>query len=197
MPRVKTISDEAVLDAALNHLLEHGPHRFTLPAVGRAVGLAPATLLQRFGSKKGLLAHTLDRAAERLQAASGEETDTADARADLVRWLVGLAVPFRSRAHVASNLALLTDDLVDEKSRQRATRHMQIVREGIARHLCRLGGSAAEVHVDLIEAQWHGLVIQWALTGHGDCAAWVADGLATLLDAVVPAEVAVDRSGSA
>lgn len=186
MPRVKTISDVAVLDAALDLLLEQGPHRFTLPAVGRAVGLSPATLIQRFGSKKGLLTSVIDHAGRQADAALQARVETDDARADLIGWLVDLAAGFKSRAHVASNLALLMEDLTDEQSRAQAGRHMQIVRRGVARHLSRLGDEAVDAHVELIEAQWHGLVIQWALHGQGDCEAWIAEGISAVIDLVVP-----------
>jgi AcrR family transcriptional regulator len=55
MARPRLISDDAVLDATRQVLAELGPAKLTLAAVGRRVGLAPPTLMQRFGSKRGLL----------------------------------------------------------------------------------------------------------------------------------------------
>lgn len=55
MAQKKTIDDQSVLEKALLVISEHGPESFTLADVGRAVGLAPATLMQRFGSKQQLL----------------------------------------------------------------------------------------------------------------------------------------------
>ena len=55
MPRRKLISDEAVLDATERVLLERGPHAFTLVDVSKRAGIAPATLIQRFGTKRGLM----------------------------------------------------------------------------------------------------------------------------------------------
>src|SRR4029453_18072761 len=55
MPRPKTVADDAVLDAAMRVIDRGGPSELTLAAVAREVGLAPATLLQRFQSKRGLL----------------------------------------------------------------------------------------------------------------------------------------------
>src|SRR5215471_17215022 len=55
MPRRKTISDEDVLKAATRAMYAGGPADFTLAGVAKAAGIAPATLIQRFGDKHGLI----------------------------------------------------------------------------------------------------------------------------------------------
>ena len=55
MARPRLVSDDAILDATRQVLAELGPAKLTLAAVGARVGLAPPTLMQRFGSKRGLL----------------------------------------------------------------------------------------------------------------------------------------------
>jgi AcrR family transcriptional regulator len=60
--------DTEVLDRALAVLVERGP-QFTLPEVGRAVGLSASTLIQRFGSKRAMLDRVLERATVRLEDA--------------------------------------------------------------------------------------------------------------------------------
>src|SRR5918995_1893473 len=54
-PRPRTIDDEAILEAAARTISRLGPSHFTLADVAGAVGLSPATLVQRFGSKRGLM----------------------------------------------------------------------------------------------------------------------------------------------
>ena len=49
------MSDETILDAASRVIARVGPADLTLAAVGREAGMAPATLIQRFGSKRKLL----------------------------------------------------------------------------------------------------------------------------------------------
>ena len=61
MARRKTISDEAVLDAAATVMFAKGPTGFTLADVARAAGIAPATLVQRFGDKHGLVVAAIAR----------------------------------------------------------------------------------------------------------------------------------------
>ncbi|HEX6032044.1 MAG TPA: helix-turn-helix domain-containing protein, partial [Tepidiformaceae bacterium] len=53
--RPRTISDAEILAGAARVLSRLGPGRMSLGHVGREVGLSPATLLQRFKSKRGLL----------------------------------------------------------------------------------------------------------------------------------------------
>ncbi len=55
MGRRKVTSDTDVLIATLRVISRVGPARLTLADVASEVGLSPATLLQRFGSKRGLL----------------------------------------------------------------------------------------------------------------------------------------------
>jgi AcrR family transcriptional regulator len=53
-PRPRTASDQDILAATHRVISKVGP-RFTLADVAKEIGLAPATLIQRFGSKKGLI----------------------------------------------------------------------------------------------------------------------------------------------
>ncbi len=54
-PRPRTASDADLLAAAARAVSRVGPARLTLADVAREAGVAPATLVQRFGSKRGLL----------------------------------------------------------------------------------------------------------------------------------------------
>src|SRR5262245_12238124 len=54
-PRPRTVPDEQILGAAQRAMGRLGPARLTLAEVARAAGLSPATLVQRFGSKRGLM----------------------------------------------------------------------------------------------------------------------------------------------
>src|SRR5919202_3700704 len=64
-PRPRQRADSDILDAAARVISRLGPSRFTLADVAREAGLAPATLLQRFGSKQGLLRAFASQAAGR------------------------------------------------------------------------------------------------------------------------------------
>lgn len=66
--RPRSVPDEALLDAALAVMRRAGPDGVTFAAVSAASGLAAATLVQRFGSKRGLLRAALHRAWDLLAA---------------------------------------------------------------------------------------------------------------------------------
>src|SRR5215470_2805366 len=54
-PRTRLKPDSEILIAAVRVIERLGPARFTLADVGKEAKMAPATLVQRFGSKRGLL----------------------------------------------------------------------------------------------------------------------------------------------
>jgi AcrR family transcriptional regulator len=55
MPRPKRVSDADVLDAAIAVLADRGMSAFTLSEIAAKVGLARATLIQRFGDRDAIL----------------------------------------------------------------------------------------------------------------------------------------------
>jgi AcrR family transcriptional regulator len=63
MGRKKSTPDAAVLGATMRVINRLGPARLTLADVASEAGLAPATLVQRFGSKRGLLLALAETAA--------------------------------------------------------------------------------------------------------------------------------------
>ncbi|MGH7562517.1 MAG: TetR/AcrR family transcriptional regulator [Gemmatimonadales bacterium] len=54
-PRPRTVDDAAIAEALGRVITRHGPAGLTLAAIAREAGLSPATLVQRFGSKRNLL----------------------------------------------------------------------------------------------------------------------------------------------
>ena len=66
MPRPRRISDETVLAGALRVMFRNGPAEFTLAAVAAEAGIAPPTLVQRFGDKRA----SILRASRRTTASS-------------------------------------------------------------------------------------------------------------------------------
>src|SRR5262245_7611450 len=54
-PRPRATTDEAILEATARTMSRMAPPQLTLARVANDLGIAPATLVQRFGSKRGLL----------------------------------------------------------------------------------------------------------------------------------------------
>jgi len=133
MSRPRTISDADVLAAAGRVIGARGPARLTLAAVGEECGLAPATILQRFGSKRALLlalaAHGRDDVAAVFRAARAREPSP---RAAIVEALSALASTLATPAELANHLAFLQLDLVDPDFHRLARDHARALERELA-----------------------------------------------------------------
>ncbi|MEU4302630.1 TetR/AcrR family transcriptional regulator [Kitasatospora aureofaciens] len=112
--RPRGVDDAVILRAAAEVMGRVGPAGLTLAAVAREVGLVPGTLIQRFGSKSGLLVALAEQSAkdadalpERVRAE--HETALGALAALVVRWLAPMDTPER----FANHLAFLCTDLAD------------------------------------------------------------------------------------
>jgi AcrR family transcriptional regulator len=207
--RAKRISDAQVLDALGEVLLRRGPHAFTLREVTRACGLAPATLLQRFGSRAGLL-RAFTRHASEGEAAAARHPPRARRGAPLtalVDALVRRAAPLAQRTALANSMALLLEDVRRRPLRALAARQAEAVELQLQAQLARAAREGAlATHVDpralarTLWATWNGALIQWALRGDGvTLERWLRDALDAVLalarrDRRRPGRVAFARS---
>ncbi len=117
MARPRKVSDERLLAAAGSVIARLGPG-FTLADIATEAGVVAGTLVQRFGSKHGLLAAlsrlTVDAVPETIRAAAEGHPDPVDAlRAGLVEPYTALDDP----AAAANNLAQLAVDFADAELR--------------------------------------------------------------------------------
>ncbi|WP_234323712.1 helix-turn-helix domain-containing protein [Streptomyces sp. NRRL F-2580] len=114
MGRPRGVDDAVILRAAAQVMGRVGPAGLTLAAVAREVGLVPGTLVQRFGSKRGLLlalaAQSAKDAGERAGRVRREHASALGALAALTAESVaGMDTP-ETFAH---HLAFLCTDLAD------------------------------------------------------------------------------------
>ena len=114
MGRKKITSDATVLAATARVINAVGPARLTLAAVAKESGISPATLLQRFGSKRGLLLALAETSAGGVQ----EYFDRVRRRhRSPLKALLAAVGEFASLAEtpqaLANNLAFLQIDLTD------------------------------------------------------------------------------------
>jgi AcrR family transcriptional regulator len=188
MPRPKTVDDDAVLDAALRVIDRGGPSELTLAAVAREVGLAPATLLQRFQSKRGLLlainSRGSDGAGASLREASKRHRSPLRA---LVAGLVDMSSRVTSPETMANHLAFLQIDLSDPEFHQLALAYNTTVREEI-KMLLDAAVEAGELEATDTARLAHGVQtthsgarITWAIYRKGRLDAWLRRELDTLL----------------
>jgi AcrR family transcriptional regulator len=186
--RPRTVSDDAILDAAARVIDRHGPARLTLAQVAAEVGLAPATLLQRFGSKRGLILAVASRGRDALApifAAARERHDSplAALHAALAEMVSGIDSP----ETLANHLAFLQLDLVDPDLKANAVRHSRELR-GHLRRLLEAAMAAGELVpcdsarlAQAVYTTYSGSLTTWAIDGHGTLAEWLRDDLNILL----------------
>jgi AcrR family transcriptional regulator len=173
-PRIKTASDADIVDAAARVILKVGPTGLRLADVAEEIGLAPATLLQRFKSKRALLlavaaqgtrAIAEDFAARRARAAS--PLDALLALSPAVRSVA------RSRRCLTNKLAFLQLGLSDPAfQRHLQTHHRTVLAE--IRKLLDEAVDEGELHAcdtaivaRALLAVQHGSLLLWALTRGG------------------------------
>jgi AcrR family transcriptional regulator len=158
MPRKRTVPDHELLDAALVVVHSEGPEALTFAALAHRTGLAASTLVQRFGSKAGLLRAALGRAWDELEARTAEADAVAGGGpAGVVGMLVALTAPYEAHDY-ADQLLVLREDLRDPVLRARGQAWIATLVDAVER---RLGGPGTGL---VVVAQWQGLLTVWGFT---------------------------------
>ncbi|MEU9713904.1 helix-turn-helix domain-containing protein [Streptomyces sp. NPDC047976] len=185
MPRPRATSDAEILAATGRAIGAHGPGRLTLAHVGAEAGVSPATLLQRFGSKRGLLlAFAADAAAHaaapyrRAQTACDSPLAALHAAAD------EFARHMSTPEEMANHLGMLQLDLSDAEFRVHAAAHTHAV-DAVLRELLAdaVAGGELPSGTDVarlaraVKITTDGSLLRWALTGEGDPADLLHDDL--------------------
>ena len=187
-PRSRTVSDATILDATARMISRVGPVRLTLADVGNEVGLAPATLLQRFGSKRGLLLALVDQSVDsvgasfdRVRASHASALDSAIAAAGY------MAEHVRTPEELANNLAFFQIDLSDADFHRLALEHSRRVRAGYRALLDEaiadgeLGPCDTTALASALQAVAAGSLLNWAIHRDGPVGGWVRADLETLI----------------
>lgn len=188
MPRPRSASDEAILAATGRAIARYGLPRLTLATVAREAGLAPATLVQRFGSKRGLLLAFASRAEHGVRRVFARARAAHRSPVAALRTAVSRLARVRDRAELANSLTFLHMDLTDPEFHAHAHRHADVVRDEITSLLgqARAAGElTGQVDVDRLAravfVTYQGSLVTWALIGDGPLAPAVRDDLNTLL----------------
>ncbi len=187
-PRPRSISDKQILEAAERALQQIGPASLSLADIGREAGLAPATLLQRFGSKRNLLLRLLEREDEVKGRTLEARTRSRTTLGAVFRLLEGLADRAQTAEGLAHRLAFLQMDLSDTEFRQRALQQARATRSALRELL-----NEAVAHGELrpcntrqlakaAHAIAGGALALWAVHREGQARRAVRTSLTTLLD---------------
>ncbi|MFD5411525.1 TetR/AcrR family transcriptional regulator [Streptomyces nojiriensis] len=187
--RPRGVADEAILRAAAEVMGRVGPAGLTLAAVAREVGLVPGTLVQRFGSKRGLILALADQSVRDTDALPdrirGEHGSALEALAALLaEWMA----PMVSPEAFANHLAFLCMDLTDPELRERALAVHEAQRRAVGTLLAQAlstGELRATTDVEAltatVQAVTSGAGLVWALDREGTLVRRVRHGLDAVL----------------
>ena len=180
------MSDDEILAATYRVVGREGLARLTLARVADEVGLSPAGLIQRFGSKDELL-----RAAA---ASGGRQVDetfdaarVADPLESLVAGLVAFAGGVGSREELANHLGMLQLDVSDPELRAAAREQAERLRRRLADLLdeARAADQLEDVEVGALATSlwtvYNGALVTWAVEGDVPLDAWLRDRLEVTL----------------
>jgi AcrR family transcriptional regulator len=165
MSRRKAISDDELLARALPVMARAGPSGFTLADIARETGVAPATLLQRFGDKQTLIERAFSRDNDRFVL--WLESLPAGKGVDAVIRIYSQATKlFGEDTSLADHLLWLREDIRNPVLNRLSRRRFKLFRAEIVKRLPPMRIPADRV-ARLLDAQFHGAVVQWALEPQG------------------------------
>jgi AcrR family transcriptional regulator len=188
-PRPRTVTDERIIEAVAKVIGRVGPAKLTLADVGKEIGLSAATLVQRYGSKRGLLlavatasVASVDACFEMVRAAHQSPLAAVVAAAtDITRFL-------DTPEEVANHLAFLQMDLSDPDFHRLMVINSRKMLDGYRRLLRDAVNAGELVECDTqrlaraITAVCGGSLISWAAFRQGTAVAWVRTDVDTVLE---------------
>jgi TetR/AcrR family transcriptional regulator, macrolide resistance operon repressor len=190
MPRQKILSDDQILERALPVMARAGPSGFTLTQLSDETGLSPATLLQRFGTKRALIERAFARDNERfaqwianLPEGRGPKKRGIGATLAVYR---AATTSFHNEPHteLADHLLWLREDIRDPVFNAMARARFALFRAAILKRLPPTRLPPKEV-ASLLDAQCHGAIMQWAIEPRGSLAAHVMKSLTAIMKLAV------------
>jgi AcrR family transcriptional regulator len=179
-PRPRETSDEQILAATARVMQRMGPSEITLADVAKEAGVVPATLIQRFGTKRALLLATVKTGpasiSAQFAAARGKHASPLKALIELFVECSGFASTPES---MANGLAYLQIDLTDPEFRAITLAQFAAIR-GETRKLLDEAVAARELLpcdtaelARLIQQVNGGSMLDWAVFRDGTLADWV------------------------
>ena len=186
-PRPRETSDADLLMAAHRVVLRLGPH-LTLVDVAKEAGVSAATLVQRFGSKRGLLLAFASQASEATAAQfagiRAEHADPVEGIREMARCYARMAATPEA---VSNSLAFLQIDLSDPDFHAHALAQAKDTLAGLKGLLDDAVTAGRLRRCDTVRlartlnATIGGSMISWAVLREGSAQAWILADVETLL----------------
>lgn len=167
---------------------QYPPGQLTLAHVAKEAGVVPATLIQRFGTKRGLLlavSRTAPRSVPPQFAAARAKYKSA--LKTLVELYVACSAFASTPESLANGLAYLQNDLSDPEFRAVTLAQFKVLQAETRKLLDEAvaGGELAECNTGalarLIQQVNGGSMLHWAVFREGSLAAWLRRDLEALL----------------
>lgn len=190
MPRHKKVDDASVLKMILDVIVQQGAMQFSLEDLSKKTTLSPATLLQRFGSKKNILHKALELANQDLKKdLMALDLANKSPLDEIINIYLELALPFAQPMDIANGLDILKLDISDKKLNDLTRKYFEIRRNKIESLICvaqERGELSSTITPDQIawnlECLWQGSIMLWALIGKGGLPQWLKKRLLTYLE---------------
>jgi AcrR family transcriptional regulator len=192
-PRPRETSDAEILAATARVMQRLSPVQLTLAEVAREAGVVPATLIQRFGTKRGLLLAVVKTAPDQVAM----EFATALKRfrsplAALIEVLVGCTGFANTPEEMANGLAYLQIDLTDAEFHAVTLAQFKQVRGEIRKLLDdavaadELSGCDTLELARVVQGGYNGSMLIWAIYRKGSLAGHVRADVKALLRPYIP-----------
>jgi AcrR family transcriptional regulator len=175
--RPRLTSDDEILAATARAISDVGPGELTLADVAREAGIAPATIVQRFGSKRELLLAFTARMSDGVDDAfaAARRRHASPLRA-LVGQLVAMSRAMTTPDELSRHLAFLQLELEDPEFHRHTRRHADAVRTQI-RLLAEAAVDQGELEpcdtaslASALHVTYNGALITWAILRRGSLA---------------------------
>lgn len=187
-PRPRETSDEEILAATARVMQRRNPTQLTLADVAKEAGVVPATLIQRFGTKRGLLLALCSTApggvAQQFSAARARYGSPIKT---LIEFYADCTAFAPTPEAVANGLAYLQVDLTDPDFHAITLAQFRALREETQALLEAAVGARELRRCDtaklarLIQHLNGGAMLSWAVYREGSVANWVRREITALL----------------
>jgi AcrR family transcriptional regulator len=188
MGRRKLTPDADVLTATMRVVNRVGPGRLTLADVAAEAGLAPATLLQRFGSKRGLLLAVVEQSMAGVEECFARVRDAhRSPLAAIIASLEEMTCMCETPEAMANSLAFLEMDLTDPAFHRLALANSRATLAGYRALLEEAVAAGELVRCDTarlaraLSAMAGGSMLTWAILREGTVTQWLRADIETLL----------------
>jgi AcrR family transcriptional regulator len=189
-PSEPKVTDHEIFAAAQRAMTRRGPHELTLADIAREAGVSAGRLVQRFGSKRGLLLTLAGRFAGSAKTVfTGlrlAHPPPLDALRAYAACMAGLAA---TPAALSRNLAWLQIDLTDPDFRVHLVANARATRREIASLLrAAVQEGALKPGVDTnrlartVETVIGGSLMSWACYQEGSAGSWIQRDLDAVLE---------------